>query len=153
MSIIIEKAEKFVLDLFKENLPNTFIYHDFTHTRRVFKSTKEIIKNSEINVNEEQILLLAALFHDTGYIKVREGHEEESVKIATEFLTSENVDQDTIAGVNKCIMATKFKDSPNSKLEEIILDLLNDKIVLLSFVPESKIKIRDIISEYIQSLH
>lgn len=122
MSIIIEKAEKFVLDLFKENLPNTFIYHDFTHTRRVFKSTKEIIKNSEINVNEEQILLLAALFHDTGYIKVREGHEEESVKIATEFLTSENVDQDTIASVNKCIMATKFKDSPNSKLEEIIRD-------------------------------
>ncbi|WP_055434843.1 Pycsar system effector family protein [Lacinutrix algicola] len=122
MSIIIEKAEKFVLDLFKENLPNTFIYHDFTHTRRVFKSTKEIIKNSEINVNEEQILLLAALFHDTGYINVREGHEEESVKIATEFLTSENIDQDIIAGVNKCIMATKFKDSPNSKLEEIIRD-------------------------------
>jgi predicted metal-dependent HD superfamily phosphohydrolase len=122
MSTIIEKAEKFVLELFKENLPNTFIYHDFTHTKRVFKSTKEIIENSEINVNDEQILLLAALFHDTGYIKVRDGHEEESVKIATAFLTNEKIDKSVIDGVNKCIMATKFKDSPNSKLEEIIRD-------------------------------
>jgi len=122
MSSIIEISEKFVLELFKEHLPNTFIYHDFTHTKRVFKSTKEIIENSEINVNEEKILLLAALFHDTGYIKTREGHEEESVKIATEFLNDNNVDKDIIDAVNKCIMATKFKDSPNSKLEEIIRD-------------------------------
>jgi len=122
MSTIIQKAENFVLELFKNELPNTFIYHDFTHTKRVFKSTKEIIDNSEINVNEAEILLLAALFHDTGYIKTREGHEEESVKIATKFLTNENVDEETIEGINKCIMATKFKDVPKSKLEEIIRD-------------------------------
>ena len=122
MSLIIEKAEMFVLELFKEQLPNTFIYHDFTHTKRVYKSTKEIIENSEINVNEEEILLLAALFHDTGYIKTREGHEEESVKIATAFLTTEKIDQDIIDAVNECIMATKFKEVPNSKLGEIIRD-------------------------------
>jgi len=122
MSSIIEKAENFVLELFKEHLPKTFIYHDFTHTKRVFKSTKEIIENSQINVNEEEILLLAALFHDTGYIKVIEGHEEESVKIASRFLTDEKVNQNTIDGVSKCIMATKFKEMPNSKLEEIIRD-------------------------------
>lgn len=122
MSSIVEISENYVLELFKEHLPNTFIYHDFTHTKRVFKSTKELIENSEINVNEEKILLLAALFHDTGYIKTREGHEEESVKIATKFLNDNDVDKETIEAVNKCIMATKFKDSPNSKLEEIIRD-------------------------------
>ncbi|APY01347.1 HD domain-containing protein [Lacinutrix venerupis] len=122
MSSIVEISENYVLELFKEHLPNTFIYHDFTHTKRVFKSTKELIENSEINVNEEKILLLAALFHDTGYIKTREGHEEESVKIATKFLNDNDVDKETIEAVNKCIMATKFKDSPNGKLEEIIRD-------------------------------
>jgi len=40
-----------------------------------------------------------------------------------------------------------------TKLEEIILDLLNDKIVLLPFVPESEIKISDIISNYIKSFN
>ena len=122
MSTLIEKTDKYVLDLFKENLDNTFIYHNYTHTKRVLKSTKEIIENSEINVNEAEILMLAALLHDVGYIKTCEGHEEESVKIATAFLKSQNVKQDTIDAVNKCIMATKFKDSPNGKLEEIIRD-------------------------------
>ena len=122
MSTLIEKTDKYVLDLFKENLDNTFIYHNYTHTKRVLKSTKEIIENSEINVNEAEILMLAALLHDVGYINTCEGHEEESVKIATAFLKSQNVKQDTIDAVNKCIMATKFKDSPNGKLEEIIRD-------------------------------
>ncbi|SEA35725.1 Pycsar system effector family protein [Bizionia paragorgiae] len=122
MSTLIENTEKFVLNLFKEELPNTFVYHNFSHTHRVFKSTKEIIENSEINVKDAEVLMLAALLHDTGYTKRREGHEEESVKIATAYLKSQNVDKDTIDAVNQCIMATKFKDSPKTKLGEIIRD-------------------------------
>lgn len=122
MSKLIENTEKFVLDLFKKELPNTFVYHNFSHTHRVYKSTKEIIDNSEINVKDGEILKLAALLHDCGYIKRREGHEEESVIIATDYLKSQNVDTETIEAVNKCIMATKFKDSPKTKLEEIIRD-------------------------------
>ena len=32
MTELIKKAEKFVFDLFKEKLPETFIYHNFNHT-------------------------------------------------------------------------------------------------------------------------
>ena len=39
-----------------------------------------------------------------------------------------------------------------TKLDEIILDLINDQIVLLPFVPESEIKISDLIFNYIKSL-
>ncbi|TYC12084.1 HD domain-containing protein [Bizionia gelidisalsuginis] len=122
MSTLIENTEKFVLELFKKELPNTFVYHNFSHTHRVFKSTKEIIENSEINVKDTEILKLAALLHDCGYTKTREGHEEESVKIATNYLKSQDVNSETIEAVSKCIMATKFKDSPKTKLEEIIRD-------------------------------
>merc|ERR1711974_20085 len=45
-----------------------------------------------------------------------------SVKIATEFLTSEDVDKDIIEGVKKCIMATKFKGTPEGTLEEMMRD-------------------------------
>jgi len=122
MSEIIEKADDFILNLFKEKLPNTFVYHNHTHSKRVFKSINEIIENSDVSDKEAKILRLAALLHDTGYTVKREGHEEESVKIATEFLESNNVDKDIIEGVNKCIIATKFKDKPNSPLEEMIRD-------------------------------
>ncbi|SDB65581.1 HD domain-containing protein [Flavobacteriaceae bacterium MAR_2010_188] len=122
MSDLIEKTDKYVFDLFKDSLPNSFIYHNYTHTKRVLKSTNEIIQNADLNEKEELILRLSALLHDTGYTKKREGHEEESVHLATEFLKGEKVEEDIIEGVRKCIMATKFKDSPHSKLEEIIRD-------------------------------
>ncbi|WP_299396598.1 Pycsar system effector family protein [uncultured Gelidibacter sp.] len=122
MTDIIKKTEDFVFQLFKKELPNTFLYHNFTHTKRVLKSTKEIIENSNISTEQSTILQLAALLHDTGYTKTREGHEEESVKIATEFLNEHQVDQNIIDAVNDCIMATKFKDAPQNELAKIIRD-------------------------------
>ena len=122
MASIIETTDKYVSDLFTKNLSNTFTYHNYEHTKRVWKSTKEIIENSEIDANESEILLLASLLHDIGYIEIRDGHEEESVKMATEFLKSEKVDKETINAVNGCIMATKLGVEPTNKLEEIIKD-------------------------------
>ncbi|QED36498.1 HD domain-containing protein [Antarcticibacterium arcticum] len=122
MSDIITKADNFVLDLFKEKLPNSYIYHNYNHTQRVVKSTKELIENSEINVKEEQALLLAAWLHDSGYTKKFVGHEEESVKIANEFLKENNVDEDIIKMVEECILATKFDSTPTTKLGMIIKD-------------------------------
>ena len=122
MSKLVENAEKFVFDLLKEQLDNTFIYHNFTHTERVLRSVREIIENSKVSKDDAEILELAVLFHDTGYTKKREGHEEESVKIATAFLKDQNVEDAKIEAVNKCIMSTKFKDSPDSELGKIIRD-------------------------------
>ncbi len=123
MSDIVEATDKFVFELFKDKLPNTFIYHNYTHSKRVYKSINEIIEHSQINVKDATILRLAALLHDTGYIKSRKGHEEESVKIAREFLEKKEVDEEIIEGVEKCILATKFKDTvPQNDLEKIIRD-------------------------------
>jgi len=122
MNNLIEKADKFVEELFKEKLPNTFIYHNYQHTERVVKSTKELIDNSEINVKEEEALILAAWLHDTGYIHKYKGHEEKSVEIAEEFLKENNATEELIASVKKYILATKFSNIPQCKCEEIIRD-------------------------------
>ena len=122
MSKLIESAEKFVFDLFKNELDQTFIYHNHTHTERVLRSVREIIKNTDIKKKDAEILELTALLHDTGYTKTRDGHEEESVKIATKFLQAQDVDAEIIDAVSQCIMATKFKDTPNSTLGKIIRD-------------------------------
>jgi predicted metal-dependent HD superfamily phosphohydrolase len=122
MTELIKKAEKFVFDLFKEKLPETFIYHNFNHTQRVVKSTKELIENSETNVKEEKALLLAVWLHDTGYTVKFKDHEEESAKIAKEFLEDNKVDPETINLITNCILATKIDSVPESNLEKIIRD-------------------------------
>lgn len=119
---LIEDTQKFVFNLLKDELPNTFIYHNYTHTERVLRSTREIIENSNVTEREAEILELTALLHDVGYTKGCDGHEEESVKIATDFLEKKDVDKDIIDSVVDCIMATKFDTKPTNKLEKIIRD-------------------------------
>ena len=121
-SQLVDKADSFVLQLFKNNLPNTFIYHNYNHTLRVVKSTKEIIEHSEIGVKEEEALLLAAYLHDTGYTVTIEGHEEESAKIAEEFLSEHKADKELIDLVKRLILSTKFDFETSDSLEAIIKD-------------------------------
>ncbi|MDX1543801.1 MAG: DUF5706 domain-containing protein [Christiangramia sp.] len=122
MNNLIEKADKFVEELFKEKLPNTFIYHNYQHTQRVVKSTKELIDNSEINVKDKEALILAAWLHDTGYIHTYKGHEEKSAEIAESFLKENNATQQLIDQVKKYIIATKFTNVPETLGEKIIRD-------------------------------
>ena len=123
MTNLVEKADQFVLTLFEEKLPSTFLYHNYRHSQRVVKSTKELIENSEIDVKQEEVLLLAAWLHDTGYTETFKGHEEKSVEIARDFLKRENADEDLINDVSRCIMATKFDaNEPQDILEKIIKD-------------------------------
>ena len=120
---IVTATDDFIFKLFKDELPNTFVYHNYTHSKRVYKSINEIIENSQIDVKDATILRLAALLHDTGYTVSRQNHEEEGVKIAIGFLEKNNVESHIVDGVVKCILATKFKDTlPNTELEKIIRD-------------------------------
>jgi predicted metal-dependent HD superfamily phosphohydrolase len=122
MTTLTGKAEKFVQDLFSKKLPNTFIYHNFKHTQRVVKSTKELIEKSQIHVKQEEPLLLAAWLHDTGYTEKYAGHEEESVEIAKSWLQEQNADQELIDTVSKLIMATRMQAEPKDLAEKIIKD-------------------------------
>ncbi|GAK90543.1 metal-dependent phosphohydrolase [Nonlabens ulvanivorans] len=119
---IFQKADDFVLELFKTQLDETYVYHNYMHTARVVKSTKEIIENTEIDVKEEQALIIAAWLHDTGYIDGADGHEERSATIAEDFLNDNDADQYMIKLVKKLILATKFNGTPQTALEEILRD-------------------------------
>lgn len=119
---LIEDTQQFVFELFKNELPSTFIYHNYIHTERVLKSTRELIENSDLTEKEAEILELTAMLHDVGYTQGCENHEEKSVRIASTFLKKKDVDEDTIAAVSDCIMATRFNVEPQTKLEKIIRD-------------------------------
>lgn len=48
MSKLVENAEKFVFDLFKNDLDQTFLYHNYTHTERVLRSLREILETLKL---------------------------------------------------------------------------------------------------------
>jgi predicted metal-dependent HD superfamily phosphohydrolase len=122
MSELIAATEDFVLHLFKEKLDYTFLYHNYTHTNRVYRSINEIIEHTELSEEDILILKISALLHDTGYTVSTVEHETESVKIATSFLQSQQVTPERIERIAACIMATKFNTKPNNMLGELIRD-------------------------------
>jgi len=77
-SPIVQKAEAYVFSLIRDKLPPNYIYHNYNHTVDVVESVIEIAEGSELSKEETEMVVLAAWFHDTGFIEVYDGHEEEA---------------------------------------------------------------------------
>lgn len=119
---IVENAEKFVNQLFKDNLSLDYIYHNFNHTLGVVQNTRLLLQAEGINDEDAEILLLAAWFHDTGYIRGFENHEEMSITIARDFLEEHHYDSSKISTISQLIQKTKIDEIPVTQLEKIIRD-------------------------------
>ena len=122
MSDIIEKTKVFATDLLTNTLDPKHLYHNLKHTERVVKSTKELLDAHNLSAEENEILLLTAWLHDTGYIKGTVNHEDNSCIIAKDFLIAEGYDDLKIQKVLACIQATKRYYQPQNIYEMIIRD-------------------------------
>lgn len=121
-NIFFKEVRSYVFNLLKNELPAEAVYHNFDHTIDVVNAAFEIGNGEQVSDKEMEFLLLAAWFHDVGNIKGYKNHEEESKKIAAEFLVNKNYDKEKIAIVEALIDATKIPQKPKNKLEEIICD-------------------------------
>ena len=119
---ILQKAKNYVEILFKDKLSSVYFYHNFIHTTFTVNKAEEIIKNSSVSKEDEEKVLLALWFHDTGYIECAQNHEEEGVKIMKSFLEKENYPEDSIEDISKLILATKITYEPQNFLEQIVKD-------------------------------
>lgn len=122
---IVQKAENYIFHLFKDKLSSDYIYHNFNHTLRVVNSVKTLIEAEEINDSDAELLLISAWFHDAGYIHGYENHEDNGIKIATDFLNANNYDPQKIAQIAKLIKATQLNLEPVEYLEKILRDADN----------------------------
>ncbi|WP_347175484.1 Pycsar system effector family protein [Polaribacter uvawellassae] len=122
METLLLNAEKYVFSLLTKELSSDYFYHNLNHTQRVVNATKELLVAENISEVDANLLLLAAWFHDVGYIKGTENHEESSVRIATNFLQEYNIDDSIINDVNRLIRATKIDAEADDILEKIIKD-------------------------------
>ncbi|TXK36803.1 HD domain-containing protein [Pontibacter qinzhouensis] len=119
---LIEQAKEFVSKLFKEKLSQKLVYHNYKHTSEVANEALFLGQLHELPSDELQDLVLAAWFHDTGYINTYQGHEEESVRLASQWLEERQYPTERISRISACILATKQGQAPKQLLEEILID-------------------------------
>ncbi|CAM3461170.1 Pycsar system effector family protein [Flavobacterium chungbukense] len=119
---LIEQSEDFVSNLLKDKLSNLYSYHNFNHTFTVVTAVKELCKKEDVEGDDKEALLVAAWFHDTGYVHGYENHESTSTEIATKFLREKGKSEEFIALVASLILATAKEYEPKTHLEKIIKD-------------------------------
>jgi predicted metal-dependent HD superfamily phosphohydrolase len=111
-----------ILNKLNKELPKQYYYHSFDHTVDMHDAAARIADYENISADDKEFVLVAALFHDAGFIINRDEHEMHSCNIAKEMLSAFNYSLDEIETVCHIIMATKMPVSPKNKLEEIICD-------------------------------
>ncbi len=67
MKKLIEKSERYVLQLLKVKLDKGYYFHTMGHTLNVVRNIKLIAAGENLSEHQTDILILAGLFHDTGY--------------------------------------------------------------------------------------
>lgn len=119
---ILAEAKNFILGLLENKLPEGVLFHSKDHTLDVLKNVVIIGNNSLVSQDDINVLQIAALFHDIGYVVDYQNHERESVIIARNFLNKRNIDKDVIDIICNTIMATKIPQNPINIYESILCD-------------------------------
>src|ERR1044071_3148029 len=93
---IIEKAADRVKKYFKANENTEIFYHNLTHTESVVSAVIEIARYYGLNEKDFFICVVAAWFHDIGYLEDRLNHEQIGAIKAEAFLINKGVDGGTV---------------------------------------------------------
>jgi len=104
----------------KKTLADAEVGHDWWHISRVWKLSKNIAKNENVNL---LVVELGALLHDIADSKFYNGDETIGPKEARDFLSSINVDEKIIIHIEKIIENISFRG--NNHVQEFSSPELN----------------------------
>lgn len=118
---LLEKAENYVSDLFLNANTAGLFYHNYNHTLSVVEGVTEAAEVLNLSDAETEILVIAAWFHDTGYLYTRVEHEAKSIEVAQNALRPNYTH--LIEAVTTCIAATKVGVTPQNHLAALLKDV------------------------------
>ena len=122
MDELIHKVKEYITEFLHDAEEKGYTFHNLDHTMGVFRAASILGKEAELADEDLQILRLAALFHDAGYLAQPENHEIESARIADKYLKKEGVPKMQIDCIKGLILATKLGREPKTELEKLIKD-------------------------------
>ncbi len=113
-------AKKFILNKLEKEINKKYSYHSVNHTINVYEACKRIAKAENLSNRKTDLLLTAALFHDSGMLISYIEHEEASTIMTKEILPEFGYSPEEIEEINNMILKTKLPQSAIT-IEEMIL--------------------------------
>lgn len=108
---------------------NKHYYHSYEHAIDVMQRAIYLSEQENLPVDEIEMMALAGLFHDTGFIVMYDKNEPIWAKIASNYLKSINYDKNKIKLIEQIILATDPDyTNPKNIYEKIIKDADMDNL-------------------------
>ena len=122
MVSLVDQSLNYIKNLMSSSLPRGLLFHNIQHTMEVVQAS--YIIGSETLKNEQQIveIMLAACFHDSGFIHCYSDHETASAHIAEQFLRSKELDSAKVERISQLILSTQLQVAPQNMSEKILKD-------------------------------
>jgi HD superfamily phosphodiesterase len=83
-------VDEYIRELFRDELPDGIKFHDANHTlhpnRGVVANANRIALSENISEHDRELLIAAAYFHDTGYIREYKKNEPIAARMAGRIL-------------------------------------------------------------------
>ncbi|GAA3986561.1 Pycsar system effector family protein [Hymenobacter antarcticus] len=121
-SALVKEAQAYVVDLLSREVPPQLTYHSLRHTEAVAKECRTLAAAATLGPDDTEALLLAAWFHDVGYLDVYDGHEFRSMERAAAWLTEHGVDAGRVTLISEMIKTTHRDETPETELQKLLVD-------------------------------
>lgn len=118
----LERLYHAVFSLFEKELPCHLSYHCAQHTKEVFENCRYIAAKENLSDEQTELVLTAALLHDSGFLKGYDNHEALSCEMARQLLVDYHYTAMQIETICELIMATRLPQKPMNLLQEVICD-------------------------------
>lgn len=111
------------LDRLRRQLPPELTYHDLWHTQHdVLLAVARMGAINDLPACDIRLLEVAAAYHDIGFLETYEDHERAGVHIARAALPAYGFQEQQIQKIAAMIRATRLPQSPQNRLEKILVD-------------------------------
>jgi len=117
-----EQAAEYIIEKMNNGLSPKLYYHNIHHVLDVLNAAERIGIAENISPADLELLKVAVLFHDSGFIVDSENHESTSCDFARSYLPDAGYNENEIEVICRLIMATRVPHAPSSHLEQIICD-------------------------------
>ena len=119
-------VDQYIRELFRDELPNGIKYHDADHTLNPTKGVVAIANKiaiaENISEHDRELLITAAYFHDTGYIREYDKNEPIAARMAGRILKLIGYKPNEIEKIQNMILSTDLAVEPKTHLEKILCD-------------------------------
>jgi len=119
-------VDKYIRDLFRDELPDGIKFHDANHTlhptKGVVAVTNRIAISEGVSEIDRELLITAAYFHDTGYIREYNKNEPIAARMASRILKLIGYKPKEIEKIQKMILSTALDREPKTHVEKILCD-------------------------------